>query len=194
MNVATYYRISTSSQTADPQKRELTEICRQKGWVAVMSYTDIISGSQRERPGLNQMLLDAKQKLFDAVVVVKVDRIARNLRDFLEIIQNLESCGVAFLCPAQQIDTSDQSPCGKMQRAILGAVAEFERGMIRERVQAGIDSARAQGVHFGRPLKKLLPEWKLIVRGWKNNPTTYRDLAERLGGIGVASAHRLAKG
>lgn len=136
-----YARVSTEDQTADPQERELraagcVEIHREQG-----------SGGNRARPVLTR-LMDRIGK-GDVLVVVRIDRLARSLAHLLELLDRLEAKGAHFRSLNDPIDTS--SPQGKFTLQVLGAAAEFERALIRERTRAGLQSARAQGRIGGNP-------------------------------------------
>jgi len=146
---AAYARVSTFGQEPENQLQELRRYVEARGWTAV-EYTDKgVSGSKDRRPALDQMLADAKRRRFDVVVCWRLDRLGRNLRHLVTLIEELQSLGVAFVSLGEGIDFS--TPAGKLQLHILAALAEFERGRIRERVMAGLHRAKAQGRRLGRP-------------------------------------------
>ena len=148
--VALYLRVSTSSQTCENQKRELDAYCQRQGWVIAKVYEDSgYSGSKSDRPALNAMLADATFGKFAVLVVWKIDRLARSTSDLLNILMTLKSHGVDFCSTTQAIDTT--TSYGKMVMTFLGAIAEFERDTIIERVKSGIERAKANGVKLGRP-------------------------------------------
>ena len=109
-----------------------------------------VSGSKDRRPALDQLLKDAKRRKFDVLVCWRLDRLGRNLKHLITLLDDLTALGVAFVSLAEGIDAT--TPAGKLQLHILGAIAEFERGRIVERVRAGLQRARAQGVKLGRPV------------------------------------------
>ncbi|MEQ1908030.1 MAG: recombinase family protein [Vicinamibacterales bacterium] len=149
MRAAIYARVSTVGQEPENQLQELRRYVEARGWTAV-EYTDKgVSGSKDRRPALDQMLADAKRRRFDVVVCWRLDRLGRNLRHLVTLIEELQSLGVAFVSLGEGIDFS--TPAGKLQLHILAALAEFERGRIRERVMAGLHRAKAQGRRLGRP-------------------------------------------
>ena len=147
---ACYVRCSTAGQTTSNQTLELKRYCERQGWVIAKIYEDqAISGSQHDRPALNELLSDAKQGKFDVVVVWKIDRLARSTAHLLEILNHLRASKVDFCSSTQGIDTTTAH--GRMIFTFLGAISEFERELITERVTAGIARAKQEGVQFGRP-------------------------------------------
>ena len=107
-------------------------------------YTDVgISGSKDSRPMLNQLMADAPQRRFDAVLVWKLDRFARSLRHLVNALAEFEARGVAFISFRDNVDLS--TPSGRLMFQIIGAMAEFERSLIQERVRAGLRNAKAKG-------------------------------------------------
>src|SRR5215469_11357115 len=149
---AIYVRVSTDKQTGENQIRELRQIAERRGWEVVEEYRDAgISGAKGRdnRPGLDQMLKDAGKRRFDVVMAWAIDRLGRSLIDLLGTIQTLEACGADLYLDQQSIDTT--TPAGKLMFQVTGAFAEFERSMIRQRVNAGLKRAVEQGKQLGRP-------------------------------------------
>src|SRR6516162_2733899 len=149
---AIYVRVSTDKQTVENQVRELRQIAERRGWEVVAQYSDAgISGSRGrdDRPGLDQMLKDAQRRRFDVVMAWAIDRLGRSLIDLLGTIQALEAYGVDLYLDQQALDTT--TPAGKLMFQITGAFAEFERSMIRQRINAGLKRAKAAGKQLGRP-------------------------------------------
>lgn len=145
-----YKRCSTSGQSTDLQSVELNRFCERQGWTITKEYEDhAVSGAQHDRPALDALLADAKQDKFDVVVVWKIDRLARSTSHLLEILNLLRASKVDFCSSTQGIDTTTAH--GRMVFTFLGAIAEFERELITERVTAGIARAKQEGVVFGRP-------------------------------------------
>jgi DNA invertase Pin-like site-specific DNA recombinase len=135
---AIYVRVSTDKQTVENQVRELRQIAERRGWEVVAQYSDAgMSGSKGrdDRPGLDQMLKDAQRRRFDVVMAWAIDRLGRSLIDLLGTIQALEACGVDLYLDQQSIDTT--TPAGRLMFQVTGAFAEFERSMIRQRINAG---------------------------------------------------------
>lgn len=155
MRAAIYARASTNNGR-DPamQTRELQEYCERRGWEIAGEYVDAgISGAKDSRPELNRLLADADRRRFDAVVVWKFDRFARSVSHLLRALETFQTLGVEFVSLTEGVDTS--TPAGKLVFTVLGAVAELERSLIRERVKAGLRNARAKGKRIGRPRATL---------------------------------------
>jgi DNA invertase Pin-like site-specific DNA recombinase len=149
---AIYGRVSTDGQTTDNQIVALREVAARRGWDIAEVYLDNgISGAKGrdQRPGFDRMLKDASQRKFDVVMAWAIDRMGRSLRDLIEVIEHLEATGVDLYLDQQNIDTT--TPAGKLLFQVTGAFAEFERSMIRQRVNAGLARAKAQGKRLGRP-------------------------------------------
>jgi DNA invertase Pin-like site-specific DNA recombinase len=149
--VAIYLRVSTSKQETSNQRRELEAVASRSGWQVVKIYEDAgISGAKGrdKRPGLDAMLKGVNAKEFDMVAAWSVDRLGRSLTDLLGILQGLHDKGVDLFLHQQGLDTS--TTAGKAMFQMLGVFAEFERGIIRERVNAGLARARANGTKLGR--------------------------------------------
>jgi DNA invertase Pin-like site-specific DNA recombinase len=149
--VALYARVSTNGVRQDPEMQlcELREFCKRRGWQIVHEYLDRISGSKDSRPALNQLTDDAKQRQFDAVLVWKLDRFARSLRHLINALADYEALGIAFVSLRDNLDLS--TPSGRLMFQVIGAMAEFERSLIVERVHAGIKRARDKKIQLGRP-------------------------------------------
>lgn len=151
MTAAIYVRVSTADQNDDLQFQELRLYCQRMGWT-VVEYAEKAS-SVKVRPVLNQLMADARLRKFDVVLVWKMDRFARSLQQLIENIRLLDSFGVRFVAVTQGIDTDKANPASRLMLHILGAVAEFERGIIVERVRAGVKEAQRRGKHCGRPVR-----------------------------------------
>lgn len=194
MKAALYYRVSTEEQTVEPQQQELRAYAHQRGWKVEAEFTDVVSGSKSSRASLDLMMSRIRQRHFDVVMVVKMDRLARSLSHFAQVVGEFDKHGVALVCPGQGIDTSKANPAGRLQMHVLAAVAEFERSLIIERTKAGLAAARARGVKLGKPSKRLPEDHNRIVKQWLDQGgVQLRDLATRLGGVSVSTAFRLAQ-
>ena len=149
--VAIYARVSTTNhgQDVNMQLRELREYCERRGLEIAGEYTDCASGSKDSRPELDRLMVDAKHRRFDAVCVWKLDRFGRSLRHLVNALADLESLGVSFISIKDNLDLS--TPSGRLMFQIIGAMAEFERALIQERVKAGLRNAKAKGKRLGRP-------------------------------------------
>jgi DNA invertase Pin-like site-specific DNA recombinase len=152
VRAAVYARVSTFDQEPENQLQELRRYVEARGWTAVEYVDRGVSGAKDRRPALDQLLADAKRRRVDVLVCWRLDRLGRNLRHLITLLDELQSLGVAFVSLAEGIDAT--TPAGKLQMHILGAIAEFERERIRERVLAGLQRARAQGKRLGRPRKR----------------------------------------
>ncbi len=138
MKAAIYARVSTEDQRCDLQLTELRGYCQRSNW-EILEYTEKASGKAgSKRPELQRLLADARMRRFDVVLVWKLDRFGRSLRDLVGNIQTLDSAGVRFIALTQNIDTDNKSPMGKFLLHIFGAFAEFEHSLIVERVTAGV--------------------------------------------------------
>jgi DNA invertase Pin-like site-specific DNA recombinase len=182
MKAAIYARVSTVDQEPENQLQELRRYIGARNWTAVEYIDRGVSGSKDRRPALDQLLTDAKRRRFDVLVCWRLDRLGRNLKHLITLLDELQSLGVAFVSLAEGIDAT--TPAGKLQMHILGAIAEFERGRIVERVKAGLVRARAQGRKLGRPERQIPEERLATVRG-----LSVREAAVRLG-VSPATAHR----
>ena len=159
---AIYVRVSTDKQTIDNQVAALRQIAERRDWQVVEQYSDAgISGAKGRdgRPGLDQMLKDAQRRKFDVIMAWAIDRLGRSLIDLLGTIQTLEACGVDLYLDQQSIDTT--TPAGKLMFQVCGAFGEFERSMIRQRINAGLKRAVAQGKQLGRPKVDLAIEKRI---------------------------------
>src|SRR6202041_2407353 len=156
--VPIYLRVSTSKQETSNQRRELEAVAARSGWQIVKVFQDAgISGAKGrdKRPGLDALLKAVNGKEFDMVAAWSVDRLGRSLTDLLGILQALHDKGVDLFLHQQGLDTSTSA--GRAMFQMLGVFAEFERGIIRERVNAGLARARANGTKLGgRPVKPAM--------------------------------------
>lgn len=130
---------------------EIKNYCAMRGWTDVEVFQDHVSGGKATRPGLSRMVDSMRQGKFTRIVCYKLDRLGRSLTHLALIIDEMQTLGVSLICTSQGIDTSEGNACGKFQLGVLMAVAEFERAIIRERVNAGLAAARNRGVRLGRP-------------------------------------------
>lgn len=145
---AIYTRVSTVDQNLHTQLLDLHQLASQRGYEIIHQYADQISGTKARRPGLGELMRDARRGLFDVVLVWACDRIARSTRHFLEILDELNHLNIEFVSFREQIDTG--GPLGRAIVIIIGAVAELERSLIVERVRAGLRRAKLEGRHIGR--------------------------------------------
>src|SRR5688500_6016982 len=149
MRAAIYARVSTVEQEPENQLQELRRYVEARGWTGTEFVDRGVSGAKDKRPALDALLKDAKRRRFDVLVCWRLDRLGRNLRHLVTMLEDLQSVGVMFVSLGEGIDCT--TPAGKLQLHILAALAEFERERIRERVMAGLQRARGQGKRLGRP-------------------------------------------
>jgi DNA invertase Pin-like site-specific DNA recombinase len=185
VKVAVYARVSTHDQTAENQLLELRRYVDARGWTAVEYVDQGVSGAKERRPALDDLTRDARRRRFDVVACWRLDRLGRNLKHLIAVLDELQALGVAFVSLAEGIDAT--TPAGKLQMHILGAIAEFERARIAERVKAGLERARRHGKRLGRP--RVTP-----IADRASQDLSVRQAA-RLWGISKSTAaRRLAKG
>ena len=192
-----YARVSTTEQSCDAQLLELRNYCALKKIAVTEEITDVISGSKSSREGLDRLMVDVRAGLVKTIIVVKLDRLARSLSHFAQLIGELNALKVSLIVPGQNIDTSESNPASRFTITILAAVAELERDLIRERTRAGLVVARAKGKVLGRvsPLMPPPAERAAVVAEWrkKTGGRDYDTLSQMLGGVSRSSAWREAK-
>jgi DNA invertase Pin-like site-specific DNA recombinase len=185
--VALYARVSTLHGQQDPEMQlsELREYATRRGLSVFEEYVDLgVSGSKESRPALNRLMSDAQRCSFDAVLVWKIDRFGRSLKHLVNSLADLSAYGIAFISLRDHLDLSTAS--GRLMFQIIGAMAEFERALIQERVKAGLRNAKAKGKRIGRPRRAvdLVKVVELRVQG-----RSWRDIAQELG-VGVGTVYR----
>ena len=169
VRAALYARVSTTGHGQDVglQLEELRQVAEQRGWTIAGEFIDEgVSGAKDSRPALDRMLADAREGRLDVVAIWKLDRLARSVRHLLDVADSLNAWGVGLVSARDaHIDTT--TPSGRFTLQILGAVAELERALIRERVIAGVRRAQAAGKHCGRPKVDLdlRPALAMLDRG-----------------------------
>ncbi len=159
---ALYLRVSTVDQHPETQVHDLRQMATQRGFEIVAEYTDRISGVKARRPGLDELMRDARRGKFDVVLVWASDRIARSVKHFLELLDELHRLNIEYVSFREQIDTA--GPLGRAIVVIIGAIAELERNLIIERVRAGMRRARLEGRQIGRKPLELDREAILLDR------------------------------
>jgi DNA invertase Pin-like site-specific DNA recombinase len=159
--VALYARCSTSDQSVDLQLDSLRDYATARSFEVMDEYLDEgVSGAKARRPALDRLLEDAHRRQFDAVLVWKLDRLGRSLSHLIRVVDQLGSLGVDLVSLGDPgLDTT--GPSGRLLFHVMGAVAEFERDLIRERVRAGMQAAKKRGRRIGRP-KTVLPRAELV--------------------------------
>jgi DNA invertase Pin-like site-specific DNA recombinase len=192
---AVYVRVSTGEQSTGAQERALRDYVEHRGWVLHKVYKDHgVSGSLGSRPALDELLRDARyhRRAFDVVLVWKFDRFARSLKTLISALELFRSLRVDFVSVTESVDTS--LPSGELVFQIFGAVAQFERTLIGERVRAGLKHAQEKGQVLGRPPLRILVKADIakLRKDRRDHNVPFRTLAEKYG-VSVWTAHRLAR-
>ena len=196
---ALYVRVSTShratsnqavfEQNPEVQERPSRHLAEQRGWTVVKVYSDRMSGSKADRPGLRQLMADARRGAFDVVLVWRFDRFARSIEQLVLALAEFRTLGIDFVSSQEALDTS--TPMGKAMFTIVGAMAELERNVISERILAGLDHARRRGTKSGRRIGRptaVLDRVRLAEL--RDGGMSWRAIAATLG-VGIATVHRV---
>jgi DNA invertase Pin-like site-specific DNA recombinase len=174
---AIYVRVSTDDQTTRMQEEELQQYVEHRGWACVTYRDQGQSGAKDNRPALSELMKDLRRRKVDVVVVWALDRLARSLKHLLMIADECKTLGVDIVCLKQNIDTT--LPAGRLTFQILGAVAEFERELLRERVKSGMAQARRAGKRIGRPALRHFSSGELeLIRSMRTQGASVRKLAK----------------
>jgi putative DNA-invertase from lambdoid prophage Rac len=144
-----YLRVSTLEQSTELQRRELEQFAQARGWQIVQVYEDKATGTNNNRPMLRELMRDARQRKLDVIICWKLDRFFRSLKDVIATLSEFNDLGVEFISLKDHIDLTTAS--GRLMMHLLAAFAEFEAALIKERVRAGLNNAKAKGVRLGRP-------------------------------------------
>jgi len=175
--VAIYGRVSTKDQDPESQLLDLRKYVKLRNWAIYQEYVDWgVSGAKESRPALDKLMKDARKRKFDILLVWKFDRFARSTKHLVTALEELEGLGIDFCSYEDSIDTSTNH--GKLVFTIMGAIAEFERSLIRERVLAGLRRAKENGVRLGRPsLEVDIEKMKELAL----NGNSIREIAKQMG-------------
>ena len=187
--VALYLRVSTKGQTVENQRRELEAVAERSGWTVVAVYEDAgISGAKGrdKRPGLDRLLKDATRRQFDLIAAWSVDRLGRSLQDLVATLNEVHSLGIDLYLHKQAIDTT--TPAGKALFQMMGVFAEFEREMIRDRINAGLARTRAKGTKLGR--RPVAPSVEARIRALRADGMGMLKIGRELG-IGTSVVQRV---
>jgi DNA invertase Pin-like site-specific DNA recombinase len=175
VRLALYARVSTTDQDPEVQLGALRAHAAQRGWAIIEEFVDRgYSGAREKRPALDRLMKAAWRGRFQAVLVWRFDRFARSTKHLITALDHFRSLNVAFISLTEQFDTS--IPIGQAMFTVIGAMAQLERDIIRERVKAGLEHARARGVRLGRPIAHVDPEDLLTLH---RQGLSLPDLARR---------------
>jgi DNA invertase Pin-like site-specific DNA recombinase len=175
-----YVRVSTTEQDTGLQETELREYCERRGWESILYRDRGQSGAKQDRPALSSLLSDLRKRKLHVVLVWSLDRLARSLKQLLAISEECRSLGVDLVSLRQNIDTT--LPAGRLMFQVLGAIGEFERELLRERVKAGMAQARRAGKRIGRPaLRHFGPGELEKIRSLRSQGASVRKLAAIFG-------------
>lgn len=187
--VGIYLRVSTGGQTTDNQRRELEAVAARSGWEVIGVYEDAgISGAKGrdKRPGFDRLLKDATARKINMIAAWSVDRLGRSLQDLVGFLTDLQALGCHLYLHQQALDTS--TPSGRAMFQMCGVFAEFERGMIRERVNAGLARAKAMGTKLGR--RPIKPEIEVRIRKLRGDGMGILKIGRTLG-VGTSVVQRV---
>lgn len=184
-----YIRVSTDGQTVENQRLALQTVAERRGWEIVQTYSDCgISGAKGrdERPGFDTMLRDAGRRRFDLLMVWSIDRLGRSTAAVSAALEELQAAGVAIYADREGMDAT--TPHGRAMLQMAAVFAELERGMLRERVNAGLARARAAGKQLGRP--KVGTDVEAAVAARLMAGVGILKVARELG-VGVSTVQRI---
>jgi DNA invertase Pin-like site-specific DNA recombinase len=199
MKVAVYARVSTTGKSKhggalafdqDPavQEKPLIDLIAQRGWQLHRIYADRASGAKERRPGLDQLMADARRGLFEVVVVWRFDRFARSVKQLVLALEEFRALGIDFISHQEALDTS--TPMGEAMFTMIAAMATLERSVIRERVMAGLDYARERGTRSGKPIGRPKAVFhRDQVAELRREGLSWRQTARRLG-VGEGTVRR----
>lgn len=149
MRVAIYLRVSTQDQSTGMQRTDLEAFARARSWEITHIFEDKATGTNGNRPQLHALMSSARERKFDVLLIWKLDRLFRSIKGLVVALQEFNDLGIQFVSLKDQIDMSTAS--GRLMTHIIGAFAEFEASLIRERVKAGLNAAKSKGTRLGRP-------------------------------------------
>lgn len=190
-----YARVSTADKGQDyvAQLQELHQVAQQRGWQVVREYFDVTSGAKADRPGLRYAIRACQAGQVDVFVATATDRIARSVRNLLDLVDQLQACGVELACTREgALDAT--TPQGRAFLQVRAVFAELERNLTAERVREGLAIRRARGVKLGRPrsLDYALLERARVLRA-AAPPASWSAIAAELGGTPGAWSRALSR-
>ena len=180
MRCVIYARVSTTQQDVDMQVLELQTVATRAGWDVVDVKTEIASGgkARAKRPVLDEVLRMLTQRKVDKLLVWSTDRLGRSLVDLINTMETIKASGGSLYIHQQALDTA--SPAGEAMFGMLGIFSQFERSIIQERVRSGISAAKAKGVKFGRPKRKIGKQKLARMLELRDQKMSYRKIAAEL--------------
>lgn len=188
IKVALYCRVSTTDQYPENQVRVLTDLAETKGAEIVATFIDKgISGIKKDRDALNQMLSAARSRKFNTLYVLSIDRLSRSVKNLIETVETLNELGITIVFQRENIDT--KSAMGNFFLTVLGSLAQFEREIMRERINAGIARAKSQGKKMGRP-SKLNDGLRNAVTMLYQKGVSIRDIAKTCT-VGIGTVYKV---
>ena len=185
-----YARVSTKNQTVENQLQALREAAQRQGWYITTELTDeAISGSKgrRDRPGLDKLFDMIAKRDVDVVLCWALDRLGRSLQELIALMKDMNAKGVDLYCHTQNIDTTTSG--GRLLFSIMGSIAQFEREIIKERINAGLNRARAEGKKLGRP-SNVNANTAVAAKLLREKGASIGDIAKNLK-IGVGSVYKV---
>jgi len=178
LKTALYARVSTNSQHPENQLLALRKYAEARGLEVLAEYVDAgQSGGKASRPALDRLMMDARRRKFNIVLVARLDRLARSLKQLVMTLDELRELGIAFVSLQEAFDTSTST--GMLLFQVVGAIAEFERSLIRERIALGLERAREQGKTIGRPLGAVVDTEE--IHSLRNQGLSLRAIARQVG-------------
>jgi DNA invertase Pin-like site-specific DNA recombinase len=200
---AIYVRVSTAAkarngadsafeQNPEVQEVPLRQLAQQRGWTVTRVYSDRMSGAKESRPGLNALMRDARRGAFEVVLVWRFDRFARSVEQLVSALAEFRALKIDFVSHQESLDTS--TAMGKVMFTIIAAMAELERSVIKERIQAGLEYARKHGTKSGRPIgrpRRIFDRERVLALRQKGLPVEH--IARQMG-LGVGTVVRVLQG
>ena len=186
--VALYCRVSTNDQYPENQVRILSDLAVKNGAEVVSTFIDKgISGVKKDRDALNQMMSAARSRKFNTLYVLSIDRLSRSVKNLIETVETLNDLGITIVFQRENIDT--KSAMGQFFLTVLGSLAQFEREIMRERINAGIARAKSQGKKMGRP-SKLNDGLRNAVTMLYQKGVSIRDIAKTCT-VGIGTVYKV---
>ena len=177
MRAVLYARVSTTDkQDPEMQLADLREYASRRGWELCGTFVDRTSGSHESRPALDEVMSLCQQRKADVVIVWKLDRLGRSLKHLVNILAEWETLGIAFISLRDNLDLT--TPSGKLMFHVIGAMAEFERALIQERVKAGLAQAKREGRRGGRPKRVWRPKTERRVKQLRTEGKSWQHISQ----------------